>query len=429
MISPEKCPYCFRQLGTWVKDPIFLPNGGPYVWTSDTEIIKEDRIDHRFYKGFYQICEPEVQEIQDFLKAAEVTAGVTITTWSPLNMSGKFQILGKHIKEMRDSVEKLLTLFGLTKTDYFNYDEEGNLITQYGGGKVEWTDPITNAVDLKKFQVKAIHIEDLRHYIQTYWQETWTKQPLDYVPPESDAYPYIVTDSDHQEQHSTPGYWTGYIGGNLITVSDTIHADHIWSLYIYGNQNLRNYQYSSADHYPRTDIIDVSYHFTRDSKINFGLSSALYTNPIRLFTGTSYVYGYLRTSIVTPANYKIQILNLVKTLTEKYTWSYSTGGVINLDYYIYLQVDTNPTELLFWVHRQDGYRWTNLHEETIIDNCTGGEFLSSAHSIAGTHTLKIYLYSRCSVNCYDLTNGYIWADLKGEFDITFDTVKVIPYTP
>ena len=189
MISPEKCPYCFRQLGTWVKDPIFLPNGGPYVWTSDTEIIKEDRIDHRFYKGFYQICEPEVQEIQDFLKAAEVTAGVTITTWSPLNMSGKFQILGKHIKEMRDSVEKLLTNFGLTKTDYFNYDEEGNEITQPNGQKLEWTDPITNATDLKKFQVKYIHIEDLRHYIQTiYFRENWESSTPITVPYGSSAH-------------------------------------------------------------------------------------------------------------------------------------------------------------------------------------------------------------------------------------------------
>ena len=180
MISPEKCPYCFRQLGTWVKDPIFLPNGGPYVWTSDTEIIKEDRIDHRFYKGFYQICEPEVQEIQDFLKQTEIDNSITpLTDWSPLTLDMKFQITGKHIKEMRDSVEKLLTNFGLTKTDYFNYDEEGNEITQPNGQKLEWTDPITNSVDLKKFQVKYIHIEDLRHYIQQiYFRENFETSPI-----------------------------------------------------------------------------------------------------------------------------------------------------------------------------------------------------------------------------------------------------------
>jgi len=173
-MNVSKCPYCFRPIGRWHKDPIRLPNGCPNVWVSETETTREYRLDQRFYKGFDQITEPEIQEIQDFLKQTEIANSITpLTIWSPLNTLGKFQITGKHIKEMRDSVEKLLTKFGLTKTDYFNYDEEGNLITQYGGGKVEWTDPITNAIDLKKFQVKYIHIEDLRHYIQTFWQETW----------------------------------------------------------------------------------------------------------------------------------------------------------------------------------------------------------------------------------------------------------------
>ena len=170
----DKCPFCFRPHGRWQKDPILLPNGCPNEWVSATETTLQSDIDERIYKGTCQICEAEIQEIQDFLKQTEIDNSITpLTTWSPLNMSGKFQILGKHIKEMRDSVEKLLTNFGLTKTDYFNYDEEGNEITQPNGQKLDWTDPITNAVDLKQFQVKAIHIEDLRHYIQTFWQETW----------------------------------------------------------------------------------------------------------------------------------------------------------------------------------------------------------------------------------------------------------------
>jgi hypothetical protein len=161
MLNINKCPFCFRPLGTWKKDPILLPNGCPNEWVSETETILQSDVTKRIYKGFYQITEPEVQEIQDFLKAAEVTAGVAITTWSQLNISGKFQITGKHIKEMRDSVEKILISYGLTKTDYFNYDEDGNLITQFGGGKVDWTDPITEATDLQKFQVKYIHIETM----------------------------------------------------------------------------------------------------------------------------------------------------------------------------------------------------------------------------------------------------------------------------
>ena len=126
-------------------------------------------------------------------------------------MSGKFQILGKHIKEMRDSVEKLLTNFGLTKTDYFNYDEEGNEITQPNGQKLEWTDPITNAVDLKKFQVKAIHIEDLRHYIQTFWKESWVVT----IPPSYYGGSFTITK-------------TGAEAINSITKLDAFTCDHHW---------------------------------------------------------------------------------------------------------------------------------------------------------------------------------------------------------
>ena len=108
MFNSPLCPYCFRPIGRWKKDPIRLPNGCPNVWVSETETTREYRLDQRFYKGFDQITEPEIQEIQDFLKQAEIDNGITpLTIWSLLNTSGKFQITGKHIKEMRDSVEKL----------------------------------------------------------------------------------------------------------------------------------------------------------------------------------------------------------------------------------------------------------------------------------------------------------------------------------
>jgi hypothetical protein len=80
---------------------------------------------------------------------------------------------------MRDSVEKLINANGMTKTEYFNYDEEGNHITKTKESillpdQLDWTDPITDATDLQKFQVKYIHIEDLRHYIEEIW-ENFTK--------------------------------------------------------------------------------------------------------------------------------------------------------------------------------------------------------------------------------------------------------------
>jgi hypothetical protein len=203
MLSSEKCPYCFRYLGTWLKDPIFLPNGGPYLWTSDTEIVKEDRLDHKLYKGFQQVTEPMVQEIQDVLNQAEIDNSITpLTDWSSLSLDGKFQITGKHIKEMRDSVEKLLTKLGLTKTDYFNYDEDGNHIIQPNGDKLDWTDPITNAIDLKKFQVKYIHIEDLRHYIAVVldWIEDWSVTPDETFFDVAESSTITLTEDDLQGQ-------------------------------------------------------------------------------------------------------------------------------------------------------------------------------------------------------------------------------------
>ena len=202
-MNVNKCPYCFRPIGIWQKDPILLPNGCPQEWVSDTETVFVSDITQRFYKGFDQICEPEVQEIQTALNLLEIDNSITpLTIWSPLSLDGKFQITGKHIKEMRDSVEKLLTLFGLTKTDYFNYDEDGNHIIQPNGDKLDWTDPITNAIDLKKFQVKYIHIEDLRHYIAVVldWIEDWSITPDETFFDVAESSTITLTEDDLQGQ-------------------------------------------------------------------------------------------------------------------------------------------------------------------------------------------------------------------------------------
>lgn len=221
----DKCPYCYRPIGTHTHDPILISTGAKYDWISDTELVYEPDIDNRWYKGFYQINEDDVIELQDELKTLEIDNDITpLTEFSPLNSSGKFQITGKHIKEMRDSVEKLLDAFGLTKTDYFNYDEDLNHIIHPSGDKTEWTDPITEATDLQKFQVKYIHIEDLRHYIQTLWQEKFI------ITPESTYFNDIqtlLTNYDSEANTSfvgDKGTWNVnkwvHIGLSLSTVSD-----------------------------------------------------------------------------------------------------------------------------------------------------------------------------------------------------------------
>jgi hypothetical protein len=174
------CPYCYRPIGTWKHDPIILPQGAKYDWVSDTELIYVADEEDRWYKGIQQIREDEIIELQQTLTDLEEDSlpEISHTIFSPINTSGKFQITGKHIKEMRDSVEKLLIALGLTKTDYFNYDEEQNHIIHPNGDKVEWTDPITDSIDLQKFQVKYIHIEDLRHFLQYAQMERFTKSTV-----------------------------------------------------------------------------------------------------------------------------------------------------------------------------------------------------------------------------------------------------------
>jgi hypothetical protein len=183
-MSVEKCPYCYRPINTHNHDPILIPNGAKYKWKSDTELIEVPNIEDRIYKGLYQINETDVIELQDELKVSEEANLLEInrTVFSPLNVTGKFQIIGNHIKEMRDSVEKLLVAIGSTKIDYFNSDDNGTHIIHPNGDKLEWTDPITEATDLQKFQVKNIHIEDLRHYIQTMWMEDWVGLDIDFPP-------------------------------------------------------------------------------------------------------------------------------------------------------------------------------------------------------------------------------------------------------
>jgi len=167
----DKCPICYRELSTWTHDPILLPNGSKYKWISDNELVLESDIEQRLYKGILQIREDDIIELQEQLILLESEYGVTpITEFSPVNNSGKFQITGKHIKEMRDSIEKILAEIGWSKIDYFNYDEDNNHITHPDGDKLDWTDPIIESTELQKFQIKYIHIEDLRHKIGELWE-------------------------------------------------------------------------------------------------------------------------------------------------------------------------------------------------------------------------------------------------------------------
>lgn len=201
---PERCPYCYRNLGTFAHDPILLPNGAKYDWDMGVEnTLVEMELEDRWYQGFQQISKIDIKELQDDLKTLEeenLPEGEW-TDFSPVTDdedTGIFQVKGLHIKELRESVEKLLDYFIMTKQEYFNYDEEDNHIISPAGDKTNWTDDIVNEEDWNKFQVKAIHIEDLRHYIRQIRMEKWNISPVG-IPEKGGG--HLVEDPEH------PGWW------------------------------------------------------------------------------------------------------------------------------------------------------------------------------------------------------------------------------
>ena len=145
--SPNVCPICYSKLDppTWEDDPTKTKNG----------------IAGRKYIGTQNIKTPHIKDIQDIRKEQEqdVLPTESLTEFSPANDTGQFQITKSHITELRESTEKILAIEGLTKEEYFNYDEDG---LNRGTNQVDWHDP--NLGDYKG-HVKALHIEDLRHHI------------------------------------------------------------------------------------------------------------------------------------------------------------------------------------------------------------------------------------------------------------------------
>jgi len=216
----DKCPYCYRilNIGTFRHDPILLPNGAKYDWIDNTNLVMVTDTEDRWYKGFQQINLDDIIEIQDALKEIENTsfAEGDRTSFSSLNSNGYFQITGYHIKEMRGSVEKILTASGMTKQEYFNYDEDNNHIIHPEGDKLDWTDAITESTDLQNFQVKFIHIEDLRHMLEiVLFDEDWrlgTSSPA----PISDSETYI------------PPPMTGEFARGKAFISGRIYAENNW---------------------------------------------------------------------------------------------------------------------------------------------------------------------------------------------------------
>jgi len=184
-----QCPICFSQISSTNEG-----DAKNFVWTDDPLLVSDayDFLDENGKpttnppcKGILQIIFTHIKELQDNRQALEsiLLDAEDRTEFSSISLNGKFVLTSKHIMELRYSTEKLLEAVGMTKEDYFNYDASG-IDRRPGNHKLNWVDAPTSGTYTQevinhflenKFQIKAIHIEELRHYIKTldFWKELW----------------------------------------------------------------------------------------------------------------------------------------------------------------------------------------------------------------------------------------------------------------
>jgi len=186
MADVKRCPVCFSRIinsGDPIADEAlreYYRNQGIYTWKDDPLLTLNgipgyvtDLNDKQLYSGITVIHKDHLQEIQDARKQQEIDAGIPTserTEFSPIPESlvpgdpAYFLVTKQLIQEIRDSTEKILECIGITKEQYFNYDDEGNERRSVGDlyYQYDWIPP-----DLKNWKgsIQNIHFEDLRHPI------------------------------------------------------------------------------------------------------------------------------------------------------------------------------------------------------------------------------------------------------------------------
>jgi hypothetical protein len=177
---PDKCPICFSDIGTpspndfiWTDDPIFS-TPAPSIINNITD--PPSLITYEQYLGFTRIKAQHIKELQDNRRQIETDLGLTHTVFSPIDTDNFFQNMETYVYELRTSTENILSAIGMTKEEYFNYDKDGNDMRP-GNHQLDWTDIPFPVYNLRQYQSKSAHIEDLRHFIQLLWLEKYTVTP------------------------------------------------------------------------------------------------------------------------------------------------------------------------------------------------------------------------------------------------------------
>jgi hypothetical protein len=145
------------------------------------------------YKKFQRVRKVHIEELQEYRQLKEIEAGISpATLFSDVETDS--HVSRRHIIELRESTEKILSVSGLTLQDYFKLDPNGAeqaqnpSLVDYGATvpQAEWVDVNRGETYINKdgqsvstfntgvgteqsptlpskTRVRGIHVEDLRH--------------------------------------------------------------------------------------------------------------------------------------------------------------------------------------------------------------------------------------------------------------------------
>lgn len=184
----------FRNKQQNIKD--VFKDIGIYLWKNDSLHTKRGLAGEN-YKGYTYIQPQHITELQETRQEQEEAVGIEESERTNFEtVTGKENSYKKHIRQLRQSTEKILKTMGIVDEEdeemadlnhYFNYDEEGEYKGTYKYGekkadKNEWTRTDREIsrhekepyLPQPKTNIYALNIEELRHPLSLGWFEDWT---------------------------------------------------------------------------------------------------------------------------------------------------------------------------------------------------------------------------------------------------------------
>ncbi len=425
--NSNRCPYCFSKIGEGVDITDFK-------WSDDPTLMMGSKI-MKHYQGHMRISAKHIKELQDNRKALESSVGITpLTEFSPIDTTYFFRDICKYILELRDSTEKILIAVERDKETYFNYNELGTEMRT--NHQMDWIDVVDLTSEaLVQFQVKGLHIEDLRHYIETIiFKETWDtiRTP--------DEYNYIW--NDEQTLTYPPG--GSYYNPTPIS-TEYLRADYIWKAQHNGLFSISCF--SDISHTPASTHAKIDINFSKSGIPGNRIISynALALQELTNVKSTSSIVYSQFTPYLFPGFTK-NLPNTIKliadcsgalTAVRNFISEYSINSTYRIRAKVgialeLIDLDSSWSYSTEYTLLEESYikQWVGIPEiETHINNIISSKFTSDSISIlypGEPHLVNITLLLYCDCNVSHLgdvyTTGIFSAQATG---IAINNIKII----